>query len=252
MADALFTEGVSAIGIVADETAQTEEALEETATEVEMKRQGRITEEQGKAWLTRLADKNNVPPLSDFTLLKTEPVSDAPHDHTLFSRREFSRREFGLDDFSNIDEPSEYGVDIVSPKGYLYAVRYSYFKASNKTPKNPSRDFCVEMMELSDAGVMYRYEDLQAMSESEPQPGMGQGGDDYYSIFDWGKNCHHGFQRNIFIYDQGEYTFEDYDEALAEWDSLISGKFEDVMNKVGNNPYVPAKGDEAVAPIDKQ
>ena len=253
VADALFTEGISAIGIVAEETAQEEEDLQETQTEVEMSAAGRITEEQGRAWLTHLSDKDSPVPLSDYTLLKTEQVDNPQADRQLFSRKEFSRREFGLDEYSNIDEPSEYG-DVVSPKGYLYAVRYSYHKASKKNPTYASRDFCVEMMELSDAGVMYRFEDIEAMSKATPQKGMGLGGDDFYSIFDWagGKNCYHGWQRNIFIYDQGEYTFDDYDEALAEWDTLIAGKFDDVMNKVGDNPYVVQKGDEAVAPIDKQ
>ena len=253
VADALFTEGVSAIGIVADETAEQEEDLEDTQAETQMSAQARITEEQGRAWLTHLADKNAPVPLSDYTLLKTEAVANPDADRALFSRREFSRREFGLEEYSNIDDPSEFG-DVVSPKGYLYAVRYSYFKATSKTPKGNSRDFCVEMMDLSDSGVMYRFEDIQAMSDAGENSQFAAAGESTYSIFDWagGKNCYHGWQRNIFIYDQGEYTFDDYDEALAEWDNLIGGKFEDVMNKVGNNPYVVQKGDEAVAPIDKQ
>jgi len=253
VADALFTEGVSAIGIVADETAQQEEDLEETQAETQMSRQGRITEEQGREWLNRLKDKDAPVPMAHYNLLKTEIVENPEDDHRLFARQEFSRREFGLEDYSNPEDPSEFG-DIVSPKGYLYAVRYSYYKASKKTPKYPSRDFCVEMMDLSDAGVMYRYEDIQDMSDAGENSQFARAGESSYSIFDHagGVNCYHGWTRNIFIYEKGEFTFEDYDEALAEWDNLIAGKFDDVMTKVGDNPYIVQKGDEAIAPIDKQ
>lgn len=253
VADALFTEGVSAIGIVAEETAQEEEDIQSAETEVEMSAQGRITPEQGKAWLTYLADKASPVPMSDYTLLKTEQVGNPEDDHNLFAQKAYSRREFGLDDYANPEDPSEFG-DIVSPKGYLYAVRYSYYKASKKTPTYPSRDFCVEMMDLSDSGVMYRYEDIQDMSDAGENSQFARAGESSYSIFDHagGVNCYHGWQRNIFIYDQGQYTFEDYDQALEEWDTLIKGDFEGVMNKVANNPYVVQKGDEAIAPIDKQ
>lgn len=253
VAEALF-DGTNALGIVAEDEKEEEEAIAQAQNETQMSRQGRITEEQGRAWLSRLKDKDSPVPMADYTLLKTEIVQNPEDDHRLFSRQEFSRREFGLEDYANPDDPSEYG-DIVSPKGYLYAVRYSYFKASKKTPKYPSRDFCVEMMDLSDSGVMYRYEDIQEMSDDGVNGQFAEAGSGgKYRLFDWagGKNCYHGWQRNIFIYDRGEIVFEDMDEALEEWNKLIGGDFEDVMVQVGNNPYIVQKGDEAIAPIDKQ
>ena len=250
VADALFTDGVSAIGIVSEEEEEKADALEDTDAQVQMSQEGRITDEQGSAWLTHLADKDSRVPLDKYTFLKSEPVTDTSIDHKLHNSY-----AFGLEDYSNIDEFSEWG-DVVSPKGYLFAVRYSYYKASKDTPAGASRDFCVEMMELSDAGVQYRYEDIQAMSDAGENGQFAAAGEATYRIFEWagGKHCQHGFQRNIYIYNPNgdPVEFIDLAEAEAEWDGLVSGKFDSVMVSVGNNPYVPQKGDEAIAPRDKQ
>ena len=37
-----------------------------------------------------------------------------------------------------------------------------------------------------------------------------------------------------------------------EWNDLVGDRFNDVMDAVGNNPYVVQQGEEAVAPRDKQ
>ena len=249
VADALFVEGVSAIGVVEEEEAQ-ETAVEEVdEAEVQLSRQGRISEEQGEAWLNSLSDKNAAVDQDRFFFLKEESVTDTMVDHRLHNKRNFA-----LDDYANPTEWSDWG-EIVSPKGYLYAVRYAYEKTSRDTPEGPSRDFCVEMMELSDAGVEYRYEDIVAMSEAGENGQFAQAGSDgTYPIFEWagGINCQHGWKRRIYIYEQGEYTFEDLDEALEEWNTLVADRFDSVMDAVGNNPYIVQQGEEAVAPRDKQ
>ena len=109
------------------------------------------------------------------------------------------------------------------------------------------------MLELSDAGVEYRFEDLQNMEDAGVNQQFAAAGESSYSIFDWagGKNCYHGFKRSIYIYDP-ERTFTDLSEAKAEWDNLVLGKFDSVMDRVGNNPDIVQQGEEAVAPIDKQ
>ena len=140
VADALFVEGVSAIGVVEEEEAQ-ETAVEEVdEAEVQLSRQGRISEEQGEAWLNSLSDKNAAVDQDRFFFLKEESVTDTMVDHRLHNKRNFA-----LDDYANPTEWSDWG-EIVSPKGYLYAVRYAYEKTSRDTPEGPSRDFCVEMM----------------------------------------------------------------------------------------------------------
>ncbi len=59
VADALFVEGISAIGVVEEEEAveETQEQVEEA--EVQLSRQGRISEEEGHAWLHKLSDKHS-------------------------------------------------------------------------------------------------------------------------------------------------------------------------------------------------
>ena len=198
----------------------------------------RINETQGSIWLNHLADKD-APLPKEFILLKEEVVKDTSEDHRLHTRY-----DFGLEEYSNYDEVSDWG-DKVSPQGNLFAVRYQYFKATSRQPIGESRDFCVEMMDLADSGVQYRYEDIRNMSEATPQEGMGLNGQDYYDIFLWagGKNCHHGWKRLIYVYvpDGLPDTLDGY---YDDWD--------DVMRRVGNNPYIVQKGDEAIAPIDKQ
>lgn len=247
VADALFTEGVSAINIVGDEQQEKDEALEDTNAEVAMSKEGRISEVQGNVWLNYLEDKDSRMPESDWVYLTEEVAGQSTLEKALHSQY-----RFGLEEYSEIDEFSQYG-DIVSPKGYLFAVRYRYYKASQATPKGNSRDFCVEMMDLSDAGVEYRFEDLQNMEDAGVNQQFAAAGEKSYSIFDWagGKNCYHGFKRSIYIYDP-ERTFTDLSEAKAEWDNLVLGKFDSVMDRVGNNPDIVQQGEEAVAPIDKQ
>ncbi len=186
--------------------------------------------------------------LTKFFFLKEESVKNPTIDHRLHHRRNFA-----LEDYANPSEFSEWG-EIVSPKGYLFAVRYAYEVCSTDNVPGKSRDFCVEMMELSDAGVEYRYEDIQEMSDDGVNGQFAQSGQRTYRLFDWagGVNCQHGWKRRIYIYDQGEYTFANLDEALIEWNELVGDRFNDVMDAVGNNPYIVQQGDEAVAPRDKQ
>lgn len=185
-----------------------------------------------------MADKD-APLPKEFVLLKEEKVIDTNEDHRLHRRY-----EFGLEEYSNYDMVSDWG-DVVSPKGNLFAVRYQYFKATNKVPKGNSRDFCIEMMDLADAGVQYRYEDIQNMSDDGVNSQFAAAGESSYSIFDWagGKNCYHGFKRLIYVYVPDGLP-DTLDGFYADWD--------DVMQRVGNNPYIVQKGDEAIAPIDKQ
>ena len=198
----------------------------------------RITPTQGSIWLNHLADKD-APLPKEFFLLKEEVVTDVQSDQRLHSRY-----EFGLEDYSNYDMVSEWG-DIVSPQGNLFAVRYKYFKATNRQPQGESRDFCIEMMDLSDGGVQYRYEDIENMSFDGVNGKFAAAGEANYDIFSWagGKNCYHGWKRLIYVY---------VPDGLPDTTDGFYEDWDDVMRKVGNNPYVVQQGDEAVAPIDKQ
>ena len=129
-------------------------------------------------------------------LLKEEIVNNTNDDHRLHNKY-----EFGLEDYSNYDLVSDWG-DVVSPQGNLFAVRYQYFKATSQQPKGESRDFCVEMMDLANAGVQYRYEDIGNMSSDGVNGQFAAAGQSSYDIFEWagGKNCYHGFKRLIYVY----------------------------------------------------
>jgi hypothetical protein len=247
VADALFTEGISAIEKVIEEEEQAEIAEDADAIEQQLSAY-KISLEDGDSWLSHLADKNAPVPMDKFVLLKTERVDDPNEDRRLHG----DKYNFNLEDYSNIDLQSEWG-DVISPAGNVFAVRYSYFKAAKSTPKGESRDFCIEMMDLSDSGVEYRYEDIAlgqqgSMSDAGENGQFAESGLNRYDIFEFagGKNCYHGWQRNIYIFaPEGKEAIVDrLPDFYEDWDAT--------MRSVGNNPYVVQKGDEAVAMIDKQ
>tara|TARA_R110002110_G_scaffold350678_3_gene560684 strand:+ start:206 stop:1960 length:1755 start_codon:yes stop_codon:yes gene_type:complete len=211
---------------------------EEEKKKIFSKQPVRINDTQGSIWLNHLADKN-APLPKEFRLLKEEAITDTSDD-----KRLHSMHKFGLEDYSNYDLVSDWG-DVVSPQGNLFAVRYQYFKATSQQPKGNSRDFCVEMMDLSDAGVQYRYEDIGNMSSDGVNGQFAAAGQSTYDIFEWagGKNCYHGFKRLIYVYVPDGLP-DTTDGLYEDWDA--------VMRRVGNNPYIVQKGEEAIAPIDKQ
>jgi len=86
------------------------------------------------------------------------------------------------------------------------------------------------------------------MSDAGENGQFAESGLNRYDIFEFagGKNCYHGWQRNIYIFaPEGEAAVRDrLPDFYEDWDAT--------MRSVGNNPYVVQKGDEAVAMIDKQ
>ena len=57
------------------------------------------------------------------------------------------------------------------------------------------------------------------------------------------QNCYHGFKRLIYVY---------VPDGLPDTTNGLYEDWDAVMRRVGNNPYVVQKGEEAIAPIDKQ
>jgi len=173
-------------------------------------------------------------------LVRSEIIEDGKFDELLHRKK----HKF-YEEYSNVDEVSDFG-DIIGRDGYWFSVRYEYAETAVTPPKDPnytSRDYCVEMMELSDDGVIYRYEDIEAMYYENPEfnhPGLN--GFDKFEL-KGGIYCRHGWKRQIFIYaPEGEPLEVDM--------MLIEGAWDDVMQRVGNNPEVVQKGDEYEAPID--
>jgi hypothetical protein len=96
------------------------------------------------------------------------------------------------------------------------------------------------MMQLSNQGALYRYEDINDMSDDGVNSQFAAAGESRYDIFEFkgGVYCRHGWVRAIFA-SQSDQTLT-REELEAEWD--------DVMRRVGANPYVPGVGEERVAP----
>ncbi len=225
VADALFVEGVDAITKV-----QEEEVQEEAIAETQLKKKDSELQKRMRAIDARLGD--------DFYYVKSELVEDDYLDEMLHAKKHLFYAEY-----SNVEDVSDYG-DVIGKDDYLFAVRYRYAEtATTPAQSNESRDYCVEMMELSDDGVIYRYEDIQDMYYENPEFNHpGTSGFDKFTL-KGGIYCRHGWQREIFIYAP--------DGEPKEMEMIeIEGNWDDVMRRVGNNPDVVQKGEEYTAPID--
>lgn len=225
VADALFTED-SAI-----EQIEEEQDEQEATAQTQLKKKESTLKERMRSIDARLGE--------GYFYVRSEWVQDIEVDAKLHAKKHMFFEEYANPE---IVEQDSYG-DILSREGFVFAVRYMYEETA-ETPSQggKSRDFCTEMMELSDEGVEYRYEDIVDM-EGENQE-FGHNGRPY-SIWEHkgGIYCRHGWSRNIYIFAP--------DGEPKEMDMVeIEGAWEDVMRRVGNNPEVVQRGSEYVAPID--
>jgi hypothetical protein len=183
-----------------------------------------FSDEQGRVWINALKEKAELVDLNEWELLSEEDVTE-PHNEANFRQEYMSVR-----DYSNADEKSPFGDT------GLYKLRYAY---SQNLTEN-SREFCQEMVSLSQAGLSFRYEDIQDMSDAGINGEFAPSGSSSYNIFIWkgGAFCHHFWKRQIYI------RKRDSKGKILPNDGLNNDK------RVGNNPYVPQKGAEGVAPIN--
>ena len=247
VAEALFSEGIDAIAQV-----KTEEKEEEAVAETMLsKAPDRISQEQSEAWLEKLSSCSSPAP-KGYTFWKSEVVTDTEEDKLFHSYKKMHRafdKVGNPGNYADYDMDSDY--DVISPKGYLFAVRYSYFENAKTPPENPnykSREFCEIMMDLAASGAMYKYEDIEFMSDNGVNDQFAPAGSSSYDLmkFKGGCFCRHAFKRNIFIYAPEGEIFEFSEDNLPE----IQGDFDAVMRRVGDNPYVVNEGYETEAPID--
>ena len=224
VADALFSEA-SAI-----EQVEKDEEVEEAIAQTQLKKKDSPLKKRMRALDARVG--------ADYYHVKSEAIEESGVDALLHAKKHMFYKEY-----SDVENISDYG-DVIGRDGYLFAVRYRYEETATTPAKSDeSRDFCVDMMDLSKEGVIYRYEDIEAMYgenvEFFHKPSMP------YDIFEWkgGIYCRHGWQREIFIYaPEGEPEEVEMIDIVGDWD--------DVMRRVGNNPDVVQKGEEYIAPID--
>jgi hypothetical protein len=203
--------------------------VEPTTQSIELKKKvvaadNDFSDEQGRVWINTLKEKAEIVDLNEWELLSEEDVTD-PHNEANFRQEYMSVRSY-----ANADERSPFGDT------GLYKLRYAY---SQNLSEN-SREFCQEMVGLSKTGLSFRYEDIQEMGDAGINGEFAPEGSSSYNIFIWkgGCFCHHFWKRQIYI------RKRDSKGRVLPNDGLNNDK------RVGNNPFVPQKGVEGVAPIN--
>jgi len=207
--------------VVVQPTVQTAELKKKVVADAE----NDFSDEQGRVWINALKEKGEVVDLNEWELLSEEDVTD-PHNEANFRQEYMSVR-----DYANAEERSPFGDT------GLYKLRYAY----SQNLSEDSREFCQEMVGLSQSGLSFRFEDIEKMSKDpDINPNFGPGGSNTYDIFIWkgGAFCHHFWKRQIYI------RKRDSKGRILPNDGLNNDK------RVGNNPFVPQKGREGIAPID--
>jgi hypothetical protein len=184
-----------------------------------------FTDEQGKVFIEQLKEKAEY--INDeWELLSEEDVTDVD------AESEFVLQCQSLDSYAKGDESarSQWG------DSGLYKLRYAY---SQNLSAN-SRDFCIEMVGMSKAGAVFKYEDIQRMSDAGVNGEFAPEGQNTYDIFRWkgGAFCHHFWKRQIYFRKQEKGRF-------------LPNKGLENDKRVGNVPYVKPKGIEGIAPINR-
>lgn len=206
--------------VVVEPTTQTIELKKKVVATAE----NDFSDEQGRVWIQTLKEKAEIVDLNEWELLSEEDVTD-PHNEANFRQEYMSVRSY-----ANADDKSIWGDT------GLYKLRYAY---SQNLSEN-SREFCQEMVGLSKAGLSFRYEDIQDMSDAGVNGEFAPEGSSTYNIFIWkgGCFCHHVWKRQIYIRKR---------DAKGR---VLPNKGLENDKRVGNNPYVKPKGEEGIAPID--
>ena len=184
-----------------------------------------FSDEQGAAFIEQLKAKAEY--INDeWELLSDEKVTDA------LAEEDFVLQCQSLDSYAKGDESerSQWG------DAGLYKLRYAY---SQNLSAN-SRDFCIEMVAMSKAGAVFKYEDIQQMSDDGVNGEFAPAGQSGYDIFRWvgGAFCHHFWKRQIYFRKQEKGKF-------------LPNKGLENDKRVGNVPYVKPKGIEGIAPINR-
>jgi hypothetical protein len=133
-----------------------------------------FTEEDENWWCEFLEDKGEIVDEEEWELIEAEPVNLA-----------------SVRSYADPDKPSEMDSG-------LYKIRYSYSKNLSKD----SRRFCRQMVSAAKAGIVYRYEDLTAMSAdtNDLNPKMGHNGSTYSVwLYKGSVNCKHFWERRVYF-----------------------------------------------------
>ncbi len=186
-----------------------------------------FTDEEGRIFIDELKSKAEYIDIEEWELISEEDVLH-PENELNYTSQLFNKMP-SIND-ANGGEKSQWG------DAGLYKLRYAY---SQNLSAN-SREFCVEMVGMSAAGAVFRYEDIKRMSDKGVNGDFAPTGQSTYDIFVYkgGAFCHHFWKRQIYM------RKRDSKGRILPNEGLENDK------RVGNNPFVPKKGVEGVAPIN--
>jgi len=186
-----------------------------------------FTDEEGRIFIDELKSKAEYIDKEEWELISEEDVLD-PENELNYTSQLFNKMPSMSD--ANGGDKSQWG------DAGLYKLRYAY---SQNLSVN-SREFCIDMVGLSTAGAVFRYEDIKRMSDKGVNGDFAPTGQSTYDIFVYkgGAFCHHFWKRQIYM------RKRDSKGRILPNQGLENDK------RVGNNPFVPKKGVEGVAPIN--
>tara|TARA_R110000744_G_scaffold365541_2_gene474381 strand:- start:133 stop:984 length:852 start_codon:yes stop_codon:yes gene_type:complete len=108
--------------------------------------------------------------------------------------------EYELTDGSEYDSVQLSANQTSAQDTKLWKTRYAYTKGTSKSPNGGSRTFCQQMLGKSNAGKVFRKEDIDLMSQQGINGQFAKEGSSSYDIFKYGGgvNCHHRFERRVY------------------------------------------------------
>jgi hypothetical protein len=195
-----------------------------------------MTADDEQYWRDRLKDKGEVIDLDEWELVhEGEALRDADIERQFCENLQDYQLQ-SVEGYAEPDKKSAWG-----DRG-LYKLRYAYSQNLTKgeNGETKSREFCVDMVGLSKGGTVYRYEDIQVMSDAGVNGQFAPTGQSTYDLFRYvgGCFCHHHWKRQIFF-------------RKRERGKFLPNKGLENDVRVGNVPYVEKKGIEGIAPINR-
>ena len=187
-----------------------------------------MSDDDEKYWIEAMTNRGEYIDLNEWQLVSEED-SYHTHEEELEAINKIQSLELAsYDSYANGDQKSKWG------DAGMYKLRYAY--TTNLSKK--SRDFCKTMVRMSMAGKVFRYEDIQKMSDAGVNGQFAPSGSSSYDIFTFkgGCFCKHAFKRLIFM------------RKRDEKGRIMPNKGLENEKRVGNVPYVPQKGLEGQTP----
>ncbi len=187
-----------------------------------------MSDDDEKYWIEAMTERGEYIDLDEWQLVSEEDACHT-HDEEVDAINKIQSLELAsYDSYANGDQKSKWG------DAGMYKLRYAY--TTNISKK--SREFCRAMVSMSKNGKVFRYEDIQNMSDNGVNGQFAPSGSSSYDIFTFkgGCFCRHAFKRLIFM------------RKRDEKGRIMPNNGLENEKRVGNVPYVPQKGIEGQTP----